>query len=297
MNRLFLAVSISFLTTAGFAGSIEDARQAYQSGQYAAALKIAVPAAKGGDPVAQNLVGAAYNDGHGVEQNIATSITWFKKSADQGYVKAMYNLGLAYRNDVSPPNYINAITYFELAMRDEYPSAFTQRGEMYMSGQGSDVLPDRARIVLNRAAALDDADGMAMLGDLYRTGEGGDINLDMARRLYSRAAALGHATAMGNLALMYEMGLGVLEDTTIAYTLYVEAVELGDANSSVNLASFMMEFDGYWTDPSTAYAYCLWAYKLVGDNPPERFDQVCGGIKSQLTDGEFRQANTRFEAW
>lgn len=297
MNRFLTAVTVSFFATAGIAESIDEAREAYQTGSYEAALRIAMPAAKGGDPVAQNIVGAAYNDGHGVDKDIGMSINWFKKSADQGNVKALYNLGLAYRNDVTPPDFANAISYFEQAMRDDYASAFTQRGEMYMLGQGSDALPDRARIVLNRAAELDDADGIAMLADLFRTGQGGEEDVDMARHLYSRAAALGHGGAMGNLAVMYEVGMGAPEDTAIAYALYVEAVELGDANSAINLASFMMEFDGYWYSPPTAYAYCLWAYRLTFVTPPRRFDEVCDGIKSQLTNAELREAKENFKSW
>ncbi len=298
MNKVCIAVCVSFLATATMAGSIEDAREAFINGQYVAALKIALPAAKGGDPAAQNIVGVAYNDGKGVEKDIPASIDWFKKAAVQGNVKAMYNLGLAYRNDVTPPDFATAITYFEQAMKQDYPSAYTQRGDMYKLGQGSDPMPDRARIVLRRAAELDDMAGIGMLADLYRTGQGGDQDLNKARSLYARAAGAGDGNNMGNLALMYENGMGAEKDTTAAYSLYLAAVDLGDANSAINLASFIIENDGYWHDPATAYAYCLWGLDLLGDDRASKGQKdTCDWVKSNLNKDEISTAIETFQSW
>ena len=37
-----------------------------------------------------------YFDGNGVEKNLQEAAKWFKKSAEQGYPLAQYNLGLCY---------------------------------------------------------------------------------------------------------------------------------------------------------------------------------------------------------
>lgn len=39
-----------------------------------------------------------YRQGQGVQQNYVQAFTWYKKSAEQGFTKAQYNLGVMYAN-------------------------------------------------------------------------------------------------------------------------------------------------------------------------------------------------------
>ena len=38
-------------------------------------------------------LGGMYDNGHGVPQDYAQALTWYRKAADQGYAAAQFNLG------------------------------------------------------------------------------------------------------------------------------------------------------------------------------------------------------------
>ena len=91
------------------AGPLEDAKTAYQKGDYAAARRLIRPLAEQGNALAQDSLGYMYDRGEGVPQDYAQAVVWFRKAADQGDAFAqgeigdMYMLGMAYRMTVSLP--------------------------------------------------------------------------------------------------------------------------------------------------------------------------------------------------
>ncbi len=52
--------------------------------------------ADGGDPRAQNELGALYQSGGGGSQGKARALEWYAKAAEQGYVPAQHNLGMLF---------------------------------------------------------------------------------------------------------------------------------------------------------------------------------------------------------
>lgn len=84
-----------------FAGQVARADfaaglRAYESKDYATAIKEWLPLAEAGDAAAQFNVGLMYLDGVGVPQSDLKAVEWFRRSADQGYAKAQGNLGALY---------------------------------------------------------------------------------------------------------------------------------------------------------------------------------------------------------
>ena len=76
--------------------------QAYDRGDYAAALREWRPLAEQGNPVAQYSLGVLYIHGQGVPQNYAEAVRWYRMAAEQGYADALNNLGVMYfRAEVS----------------------------------------------------------------------------------------------------------------------------------------------------------------------------------------------------
>ncbi|GBL24036.1 secretory immunoglobulin A-binding protein EsiB [Opitutia bacterium] len=51
-------------------------------------------------PPAQTLLGHAYFNGEGVQQDQALAISWYRKAAEQGLAEAQYNLGGCYANGI-----------------------------------------------------------------------------------------------------------------------------------------------------------------------------------------------------
>jgi TPR repeat protein len=70
--------------------------EAYESGDYAAALQEWKPLAEQGDATAQNNLGVMYENGDGVPQDDAEAVNWFRLAAEQGLADAQSNLGIMY---------------------------------------------------------------------------------------------------------------------------------------------------------------------------------------------------------
>src|SRR5712692_3505252 len=77
--------------------------KAYESGDYATALKEWQPLAGKGDANAQYNIGLLYAKGQGLKQDYAEAAKWYRKAADQGVPGAQYNLGLMYSNGQGVP--------------------------------------------------------------------------------------------------------------------------------------------------------------------------------------------------
>jgi TPR repeat protein len=70
--------------------------QSYLKGDYAAAYDEWLPLAELGDAEAQFNLGVLYDEGAGVDRNLATAADWYRKAAEQGFIDAQTNLGILY---------------------------------------------------------------------------------------------------------------------------------------------------------------------------------------------------------
>ncbi|HEY5720101.1 MAG TPA: tetratricopeptide repeat protein [Gammaproteobacteria bacterium] len=97
MPRLLLALLLLVpLAHALAAEPLDGAVAAYQRGDYPQALPVLRAQAEAGDPVAQVYMGLAYYNGHGVAEDDAVSLDWFRRSAEQGYAEGQFQLGYMY---------------------------------------------------------------------------------------------------------------------------------------------------------------------------------------------------------
>lgn len=95
---------------------LEDARAAYQRGDYANAYRLFRSLAGQGNAAAQTNLGVMYGTGRGVPQSYADALKWFHKGADQGDAAAQFNLGLMYRDSQGvQQNYVLAHMWFNIA--------------------------------------------------------------------------------------------------------------------------------------------------------------------------------------
>ena len=95
MNRL-LILPVLLLTllvgTPAFSGDFQKGSAAYQSGDYATALREWTPLAKQGNASAQFLIGTMYSEGQGVPQDYKTAVKWYRLAAEQGVARAQSTL-------------------------------------------------------------------------------------------------------------------------------------------------------------------------------------------------------------
>jgi len=71
---------------------------AYESGDYATALREWNPLAEQGHANAQFYLGQMYRNGHGVRQSHKTAAKWYRLAADQGNIWAQVNLGVMHQS-------------------------------------------------------------------------------------------------------------------------------------------------------------------------------------------------------
>jgi hypothetical protein len=106
-----------------------------------------------GDPEAQFMLGAAYDDGKGVENNEQLAFYWYSKAAEQGDVSAQFMVGMAYEDGLGVEQDIGlAVEWYR------------------------------------KAADQGDGDAQYNLGWAYHYGRGVDQNLKTAKKWYMKAA-------------------------------------------------------------------------------------------------------------
>ena len=92
----------------------EQAMAAYNAGNYKQAFHLLQPLAQQGDAMAQNNLGAMYNNGQGVVQSYQQAMAWYQKAANQGVAQAQNNLGAMYANGLGvAKNYQQAKAWWQ----------------------------------------------------------------------------------------------------------------------------------------------------------------------------------------
>lgn len=85
-------------------------------------------AATQGDAEAQTTIGAMYQVGHGVRQDYAEAVKWYRLAADQGVVVAQYNLGLMHaKGQGVPQDFVQAHFWFNIAASQGHKGAAKNR--------------------------------------------------------------------------------------------------------------------------------------------------------------------------
>ena len=142
MKKLTATICLTVALFFGCAGVCKSAdfqkgSAAYQSGDYATALREWKPLAEPGDADAQFNLGVMYQKGIGVPQDYKTAVKWYRLAAEQGFARAQTNLGVMYfYGHGDPQNHKTAVKWYKLAA--EQGDAFAQfnLGTMYGLGQG-----------------------------------------------------------------------------------------------------------------------------------------------------------------
>lgn len=90
--------------------------QSYLKGDFDAAYAEWLPLAELGDVEAQYNLGVMYDEGAGVDRDLASAADWYRRAAEQGFVDAQTNLGMMYyQGQGVPRNYQEAARWFRQA--------------------------------------------------------------------------------------------------------------------------------------------------------------------------------------
>ena len=146
MRHLFPAISLSILLSLGtlsaaWGADYQKGLTAYQSGDFATALREWTPLAEQGSAGIQNNLGVMYERGKGVPRDYKTAVKWYTLAAEQGTADAQSNLGVMYDRGLGvPKDYKTAVKYFTLAAEQRHFRSQYNLGVMYALGKG--VLKD-----------------------------------------------------------------------------------------------------------------------------------------------------------
>ena len=153
-------------------------------------------------------------------------MTWYRKAAEQGNVRASTNIGFLYNNGLGvKQDYSEAATWYQVAAQHGNVKAQIYLGQLYQQGKG---VPQNYPIALawySRAANAGDSEAQTDIGYLYEQGLG--VTQDYAKALdwYRKAAAQGNADAERSIGSLFEKGLGVQQDPSEAQNWYKKANE------------------------------------------------------------------------
>lgn len=146
------------------------------------------------DPKEQFEIGEDYyyND-----ENYTEALKWYRKSAEQGYAPAQYELGYMY--------------YEGKSIKQDYTEAFKW---------------------FRKSADQGNAKAQKTLGTMYFLGEGVAKNSSEAVNWYRKSAEQGYKYAQYDLGRMYEYGNGITQDYSMAIEWYQKAAKQGHEKAS-----------------------------------------------------------------
>ena len=138
-RMLFLFIIPVMLALAAPLGAQDFAKglQAFEAGDFAAAVKEWKPLAESGDSSAQNSMGNLYYNGQGVPQNNAEAFRWYRLSAQQGNVDGQGNLGWMFEYGLGvAQDFSRAAKWYKRAADQGDGWAQNSLGVLYYHGQG-----------------------------------------------------------------------------------------------------------------------------------------------------------------
>ena len=132
MKKIILMLVIELgLPQAAMDGFAEGAT-AYNSKNYAVALKEIRPLAQAGNADAQHLLGLMYYMGRGVPQDYKQALEWHRKAAQKGKADAQYVVGaMYYTGNAVIQDHKQAVAWFRRAAEQGHPDAQQVLGLMY----------------------------------------------------------------------------------------------------------------------------------------------------------------------
>ena len=233
-----------------------EAYDAFQRGDYGEARAVWSTLAHAGDVDAQFNLGALYENGLGVSQDVENAARWYRAAASRRVDLARLALARLQRAGVLEPDPDeDQIKLLETAARRGLAEAQFELGVAYDHGLGVTQNHATAAGWYHRAAEQGLTDAQYNLATLYDEGLGTPHDIERAREWYMRAADAGEARAMNNLGYIYEKGLTGVRDYGKAVVWYRRAARKGLAIAQSNLAALHYLGRGVTRDFEQSYRW------------------------------------------
>ena len=190
-----------------------------------------------------------YYGKNGYEQDYSKAVEWYRKSAEQGYARAQYVLGICYRlGEGVPQDYKEAVKWYRKSAEQGY------------------------------------AEAQCNLGACYYLGNGVPQDYTKAVEWYRKSAEQGDVAAQYNLGVCYQLGRGVSKDINEAVKWYRKSAEQGDADAQIWLKA-----NGYSLEASAEEMYNNGEYYYFGTGDyPQDYDKAVEWTRKAADMGHIR---------
>lgn len=145
--------------------------------------------AEGGDPIAQTLLGMAFEGGlGGVTRNHAMAVSWYQKAAASGFARARHNLAVMLMEGWGvAQDRAKAVALYRQGADAHLDISAFRLGVALVEGAGTTKQPVAGATYVASAAAGGVPDAHAYLASLYERGLGVALDRSEAARHYAKA--------------------------------------------------------------------------------------------------------------
>lgn len=198
--------------------------------------------AEAGDAEAMASLGRIFEQGLGVERNIAKAFRFFESAANLGNPAAQFHLGRFYENGTGVgQSAFDAVRWYEKSAESGYTPAKRALADLWFYGNGVVANHQRAMHWFSRlpppSASETDSEMFYQLGVIFLQGKAVAADWSKALDYLQQAAAADHAAALFYLGEMHQYGQGVDKDIVKARELFRRAADLDYEKALIKLMS------------------------------------------------------------
>lgn len=179
-------------------------------------------------PKELNDYGDRYFYGQGIERNIETAFTYYKKAADLNNPVGYFNVGKYF---MEKQQYKEAGEYFSRAMALGYTKAAIQLSDMYLNGLGYRKNKKKAFKMLSQAVEQNDINALHQLGIFHLQGIGCKKNETNALKYFELSSENKIAAGMYHLGCLYLDAKQIKKDFENGFFWLDKAAENGDVKA------------------------------------------------------------------
>ena len=209
----------------------------------------------------------------GLDKDLKKAFEWFKKSSDQGFVKATHNLGFCYlKGEGTEQNMELMKKCFLKAAEKDFPPSLCVLGEMYQKGVGFEQNLTTAYKYYAKAASHQEkmameqlplikeiakvwdpahkgnAKAQYLLAHCYSSGNGIEKNVEKAEEWFLKSANQGYADAQYDLAESHALHAKDNKDKEIIASWLIKAAQSGHIRAMVRLGQLYYNGEGVKED-------------------------------------------------
>ena len=236
----------------------EATRLLEEEGNYYGALDLLKPLANNGNPLAQTIVGGIFRELTTLPDNFAEAMRWFQMAAEQGFPLAQLNLGIMHLDGLGcPRNPMVAAGWFQKAAERGQALAQFELATLILHGAVGQPNMEAALYWMQKAVEQNFAPAVNELANMYETGRGVPLNPNKAMQLRRDAAAGGDPESRLALGKLLYQQADQTNDQALFMLKLEEAAQYGNIEAQARLGTVF--YSGLGVSPNRQKAAMYWA--------------------------------------